>query len=241
MNPLTMLHILAGSIALLAGAGALLARKGSPWHRRVGTAFFGAMLAMAGTGAVIAALKPERGTAVIGVLTCYLVATAWAAARGRDGRARRFEYSALLLALACVSVMFLLGYWGMSDPRGRIDSLPYQVHFVFGGIAALAAGFDVNFILRGQLSGHQRIARHLWRMCLALLIAAASFFQGQQDEFPEALRGLPLWYLPPLAVLAAMLFWIFRVRFSKAYRKWPPRIAAKAASPASAEASKATA
>ena len=224
MNPLMLIHIIGGSTALLSGAAALSLRKGSRWHGRAGTLFLGAMLVMASTGAVIAALKPERGTALIGLFTCYLVTTSWSAARSRDGRPGGLERIALFVGLACVSLLLTLGWLGFNDPRGRVDSLPYVVHFVFGGIAALAVALDLNFLMRGQLSGVQRIGRHLWRMCVAMLIATSSFFQGQQDEFPEAIQG-PFWSVPPLAVLAAMIFWILRVRFSAAYRKWPPRVA----------------
>lgn len=224
MNPLMLIHIICGSAALLLGAAALSLRKGSRWHGRAGTLFSGAMLMMASTGAVIAALKPERGTALIGIFTCYLVVTSWSAARNRDGRPGGLERIALFAGLACACLLFTLGWLGIHDPRGRVDSLPYVVHFVFGTIAALAVALDLNFLLRGQLSGVQRIGRHLWRMCTAMLIATSSFFQGQQDEFPEAIQG-PFWSVPPLAVLAAMIFWIFRVRFSAAFRKWPPRIA----------------
>src|SRR5688500_15162782 len=99
VNPLIPIHITGGAVALLAGAAALfIARKGTPLHARAGNAFFAAMLVLGGTGAVIAALKPERGTIVIGLLTCYLVATSWATARRRDGMAGRFELGGLAVA-----------------------------------------------------------------------------------------------------------------------------------------------
>ena len=162
---------------------------------------------------------------MIGIFTCYLVATAWSAARRRDGKPGRLEHVALAVAVACVAALVLLGIEGMNDPRGRVDSLPWQVHFVFGSVAALAVALDLNFILRRQLSGVQRIGRHLWRMSAAMFIATSSFFQGQEDKFPEAWQGAILWNALPLMVLAAMIFWIFRVRFGAAFRKWPPRIA----------------
>ncbi|MDQ8754862.1 DUF2306 domain-containing protein [Sphingosinicella sp. LHD-64] len=225
MTPIMLVHIIGGSIALLSGAAALILRKGSRWHAQAGTAFFAAMLVLAGTGAVIAALKPERGTAVIGIFTCYLVTTAWSAARRRDGRPGGLEHAALAVVLGCMAALLSFGVSGLNDPAGRVDSLPWQVHFVFGAVAGLAAILDLNFLRKGQLAGMQRIGRHLWRMSTAMLIATTSFFQGQQDEFPEAWQGAILWNALPLMVLAAMLFWIVRVRFSAAFRKWPPRIA----------------
>jgi len=222
MDGLTLFHVATGTIALLAGGAALSVRKGGALHARAGTIFFAAMLAMAGTGALIAASRPERGTAVIGIFTCYLVATAWLAARRRDGRAGAAERAGLAVAAACAGTMLGLGLLASASPDGRFDSLPAAAHYPFALLAALAAGLDLNFLLRGRLERHQRIARHLWRMCAALAIAAFSFFLGQQDEFPVAWRGLAIWFVPPFAVLGAMVFWIFRVRFSSAFGRPRP-------------------
>ena len=223
MIALTMVHVGFGSAALLAGAAGLAVRKGSPLHAKAGTAFFVAMLVMAGTGSVMAALKPERGTAVIGLFTAYLVITSWMTARRRSGEAGRFELYGFAVALGIAALMLAFGLMASAGPSGRLDSLPAGAHYPFAFLAALAAALDLNFILRGRLGAGQRIARHLWRMCAALLVAALSFFLGQQDEFPQAWQGAFIWFLPPLAVLAAMLFWIFRVRFAKAWRRPRPK------------------
>ncbi|HEX8625336.1 MAG TPA: hypothetical protein VF782_09675 [Allosphingosinicella sp.] len=222
MDALTLFHVVAGSAALLAGGASLLVRKGSGLHAGAGTVFFGSMLAMAGTGALIAAVKPERGTAVIGLFTCYLVATAWTAARRRDGMAGAADVAGLAVALACAGAMLGFGLIASASPDGRFDSLPAAAHYPFAFLAALAAGGDLGFVLRGRLQRHQRIARHLWRMCAALAIAAFSFFLGQQDEFPAAWRGFGIWFVPPFAVLAAMTFWLVRVRFTAAFGRPAP-------------------
>ena len=86
------------------------------------------------------------------------------------------------------------------------------------GMAAAAA--DLNMILRRGLSGPARIARHLWRMCTALFIASGSFFLGQMDEIPQALRGPHLFVLA-FAPLAALLFWMIRVRLTRAFKSVP--------------------
>lgn len=218
MPPLTLFHIAAGSVALIAGFAALSVRKGSPLHARIGTAFFASMLAMAGSGAVIALFLPERGTATVGILSCYLVATSWMTARRRSGEAGAFEVGALIVALACAAAFMTIALVGMAEPDGKLDRLPAPFHFPFAALALLAAALDLNFLLRRKLSRAQRLARHLWRMSTAFLIAVVSFFLGQQDNMPEFIQGSPLLFVPPLAVFATMLFWIFRVRFAKAWR-----------------------
>ena len=227
MNPLIPFHVLAGSIALLAGAAAMSARKGGPLHAKAGTAFFLSMLALGGIGAVIALLMPERGTATIGIFSCYLVATSWMAAKRRNAEAGRFEIGAMLVVLACAASFLAITLIGMAEPDGKLDRLPAPFHLPFLALALLAAALDLNFILRRRLTNPQRVARHLWRMSTAFLIAAFSFFLGQQDNMPEFVRGSPLLFVPPLAVLATMLFWIFRVRLSPRFGAWPRRTPAR--------------
>lgn len=76
-------------------------------------------------------------------------------------------------------------------------------------------------ILRGGISGAPRIARHLWRMCLALFIATGSFFFGQQKVMPEFVRGTPILLALAIAPLVLMIFWLIRVRFSKTFKTVP--------------------
>ena len=223
MEALTLFHIAAGTAALAGGGAALAVRKGGPIHARVGTIFFVAMLAMGGSGAVIASFIPERGTAVIGLITCYLVATSWRTARHRAGTAGGWEVASFVMALALFATMVSFSLQAGASPNGRLDSLPAAAHYPFAVVTGIAALLDLNFLLRRRLEPRQRIARHLWRMCVALLIAALSFFLGQQDEFPEPLQGLFVWQLPGLLTLAAMVFWLVRVRFAKAWmRPWRP-------------------
>ena len=43
----------------------------------------------------------------------------------------------------------------------------------------------------GGMHGTARLKRHLWRMCVALPIAAASFFRGPVDAFASRSACLP--------------------------------------------------
>ena len=74
-------------------------------------------------------------------------------------------------------------------------------------------------LLRGGVFGRERIARHLWHMCFALYIAAGSFFLGQQKVLPAFLRGSPILFVPVILPLLLMIFWLVRVRVTKAYKR----------------------
>ena len=207
-------HIVSGSTALLAGGAALALPKGGALHAKVGIAFVVAMAIMGVAGSALAIAKPDRITATMGMFSLYLVLTSWSAARG-DGAVGRFERYAFVAGCGLTATYLALGIAASRMPHGRIDHLPGAVAFVFGAIAALASAFDLSAIRRGRLAYRQRVARHLWRMCVALFIAAMSFFIGQQKVMPAGIRGAPWLYLPPFAVLGAMLFWAVRTRFAK--------------------------
>ncbi|MDP9179520.1 MAG: hypothetical protein M3O61_17745, partial [Gemmatimonadota bacterium] len=82
----------------------------------------------------------------------------------------------------------------------------------------LGGAGDLRMLRSGPLRGARRIARHLWRMCFALFIAALSFFIGQSKVIPEPIRILPLLALPVLAVLVTMFYWLWRVRIRRNLR-----------------------
>jgi hypothetical protein len=86
-------------------------------------------------------------------------------------------------------------------------------YFVFATLTAFLALTDLNMILRGGLAGVPRIARHLWRMCLAFFFATSFFFIGQQKVMPVFLHRSPVLLVLGLAPLALLIFWAIRVRF----------------------------
>ena len=71
-------------------------------------------------------------------------------------------------------------------------------------------------ILRsGMPRGGPRLARHLWRMCFALFIAAGSFFSIRERVakiLPEPFTSGPMRALPILLLFGAMFYWLWRVR-----------------------------
>lgn len=215
------IHVVFGTVSLLAGAAALSARKGSRLHTRSGLVFVIAMLVMTITGAAVAASVPERGTALIGIFTAYLVATSWRSVSSRHGERGLVEWLGLGVASLCGVTFVAFSVAALGSPRGTLDSLPASAHYPFAILAFLAASLDLNHLLRRTVSPQQRIARHVWRMCAAFLIAAFSFFIGQQDVMPDYVRGSPLLFGPELLILLAMLYWLVRLRFAKQLRNVP--------------------
>ena len=208
------LHIIAGLVSLLAGFVALYASKGAWLHRRSGQVFTGAMLFMAGSGALIALfLRPNRLNVVVGVLTCYLVATGLVAVRRRVADSRRLLFALMGVATVTGSAALVLGLVAAASPGGRLDHFPAGMILMFAFLGLAAALGDARMLRRGSLEGTQRLTRHLWRMGLALFLATMSLFLGQTRHLPDVLRSTGLNNLPVLLVLGTIVFWLVRVRW----------------------------
>lgn len=211
-------HIGGAFTGMVSGFVAILAPKGRTVHRWAGNLFFVAMLVMSGVGGVVSPFLGDPASAVAGALTFYLVATAWVTVKRPAGQSGVFEIGALLAAIAATTVAAGIGFMASRAPGGAIEGIPFQVPLVFAGVAALGAICDVRVIWRGGLIGKGRIARHAWRMSLALFVAAGSF-AGQPKAVPAFLRGTPIHYGPALLAIALLLFWVIRVQLPARLRK----------------------
>ena len=213
--PLLFLHIAGGIVGLLSGTVAMMYRKGSRGHRAAGNVFVVAMLIMGACGSTLALMKHQTNNVFGGLLTVYMVTTAWLAGHRRDGETSIFDWGALVFGLAIGGSLVTLGVLvanGQAPPQAGV---PLGMYFFMGTIPLLAAAGDIRMLVRGGISGTPRIARHLWRMCFGLFIASGSFFLGQQQVFPPAIRKQ--YILAPLAILPLVLliYWLVRVRIRK--------------------------
>jgi hypothetical protein len=75
-------------------------RKGSPHHVLAGKVFVASMLTMAAGEVYLAIVRHQPNNIGGGILTFYLIGTAWLTARRREGETSRFDWLALLVPLA---------------------------------------------------------------------------------------------------------------------------------------------
>ncbi|MGC1649804.1 MAG: hypothetical protein WA741_28600 [Candidatus Sulfotelmatobacter sp.] len=218
-SPILLLHIVAGTLGMLSGFVAVFLRKGSRQHGLAGSVFLIAMLCLSSSGVFLAIMKHQPGNILGGALTFYLVATAWITARRRDGEPGIFDWGAFLFVLGLAVVEITLGSEAAMSPTGMKYDYPPGPYFFLGSVAVLAAAGDVRMLVRRGISGSHRIARHLWRMCFALFIAAGSIFLARQQLFPELLRRTGVLLFLSFLPLILMIFWMARIRFANAYKR----------------------
>jgi uncharacterized membrane protein len=219
MSPEAMIHAGTGVLGMLSGAAALIAVKGSTPHRRAGTVFFLAMGGTAASGAYLGIVTNEAGNVIAGVLTLYVLVTAWMTVRRPEGQAGWFEIGSFSFAAAGAAVAVYFAMLALRDEDALLGGIPAVVFAVVITLMALA---DLSVLARRGLRGRQRVARHLWRMMLGFAAAVGSFFPGQLQIFPEyvqQIRPIILLFIPFFTVIGLMLFWLVYVLASRRFAR----------------------
>jgi hypothetical protein len=174
------------------------------------------MITMGFSGSVLALRQSLTNANVLGgIMSIYFVTTALTTVRPASRWTRRLDVAALIAAIGLALFEISLGIGALASPRGAINGVPFFVLFFLATITTLAAAGDVRVMLSGARKGGARLARHLWRMCFALFIAAGSFFSIRARVariLPEPFTTPAMRILPVALVFVAMFYWLWRVR-----------------------------
>ena len=201
---------------MILGAVALSVKKGGTIHRRSGLLFVCAMLVMGGTASMLGFLKsPPDGNVFAGFMVAYFVGTALTTVRPASPWTRGFNAAALIVAVGLAFVDIAAGVEAFNSPGGVRNGVPFPMLFFIATVMILGAIGDVRVMRFGAPRGGPRLARHLWRMCFALFIAAGSFFSVPKRVakiLPELFTTAPMRALPILLLFGAMFYWLWRVR-----------------------------
>lgn len=214
------IHIAAGGLAIILGAVALSVKKGGNIHRRSGLLFVYAMLVMAVSASILSLLKGRvDGNVAAGVLTAYFVGTALTTVRPVSSRTRLINAVALTVAVVLAAGCVFGGVRVINTPGLDSNGVPFRtagvMSLIVGALLIMAAAGDVRVMRFGMPRGGARLARHLWRMCFALFIAAGSFVSERERVakiLPEPFTTGPMRALPILLLFGAMFYWLWRVR-----------------------------
>ncbi|MDP9194433.1 MAG: hypothetical protein M3P06_22265 [Acidobacteriota bacterium] len=214
------IHVVAGALAVVFGFAALFVKKGGTIHRRSGMLFVYAMLVMGTTASVLEYLRHADVTNVVAALmSVYFAGTALTTVRPASRWTRAINTAALTVAAGLAFLSIVGGVKAVSSPGLSSGGVPFRtigvMSFILATVLILAAAGDLRIMRSGMPRGAPRLARHLWRMCFALFIAAASFFSIRERVakiLPEPFTSGPMRALPILLIFGAMFYWLWRVR-----------------------------
>jgi uncharacterized membrane protein len=210
-------HVGTGLTALAAGFLALALRKGGKWHRVGGRVFVVAMIATGITATAISLYEGKESFAG-GLVTAYLVFTAYTTVKPLPGAHRQVDIALMVMAFVFGTLGYVRAFDALGRPGSQIEGVPAGMMFFMTTIVMLAAIGDARMVLAGGITGARRLARHLWRMCFGLFIASGSFLIGQMKVIPEPIRIGPLLVVLAVSPLVMLLYWMWRVRLRQNLR-----------------------
>jgi len=167
-----------------------------------------------------------------GILTVYLIGTAWLTARRRDRETSRFDWVVLLIPLALGTLLWMNGIKVLRSGASSQDGVPAGMMFFHGFrvFACCGGGRSHAGARRCSWSKAHRaasLAHVLWAVHRSRLFfpgtlkppAEIAFAVGLGQHLSPAIFGTTLYLVLTLLPLILLIFWLVRVRFTTAYRK----------------------
>ena len=193
MNISLLIHILAGSLALLTGTLVLIIKKGTPVHKLLGHTFLVNMLVV-GTSAVVMAVKSDNIILlIIAVFSTYMVTTGKLSGNLKSSN----KQTVIWYIWLSVSVAMLLAVIGMLILAVILFSKGNLFGIVLLTFAIISLGMlwqDYKYLIKRQTKGWLPI--HISRMVGALIAAYTAFLVVNVST--TFIPAFVLWLVPSL-------------------------------------------
>lgn len=213
MRFLLILHVAAGSLALLAAIFAISFRKGAKKHNLAGKTYFWSMMTVAATAIPVSIFRPNLMLFFVALFSSYMAYSGWRFGRKSRylvGRPQFLEWAMLLVGLAMVSTGLFQVF--STTPMG-------WVLVAFGAIGIQFAVQDV----RGwgkNLDFGTRISNHLSHM-LGGTIATVTAVLVQQVVprlEPTSPFKVIVWLAPTVIITPLIIIWARKVKATQKVR-----------------------
>lgn len=210
-----VVHIAAGSIAVLAAAVAIVSKSANLAHRvhvAGGLTFVGAMGVVVVSALVLSLLRANDVMLLISLFSAYFVWAGLRFARNRQGTPTTVDRVAAW-AMAAVSIGMLV-WGGLAIAGGEFAGI---IGVVFGVIGGLATREDLAAFNEGGLRGRRRIEAHLGRMLGATIATVTAVMVTNVDIEPVWIA----WLAPTAVLLPVIVWWERRLRAGARPRGMP--------------------
>ena len=198
---LLVIHIAAGTVALLTALASVVSAKGATFHIRAGRIFTIGMAMIFLTAVPLAVLGADIFLLLIAVFSFYLAFAGWRFARNRRRQPHPVDWAA-----AGILALTGLAMWGYGGYLASTGDTQWVTMLVFGGIAAALATADGRFHRRPP-RGQVRIRRHLTNMLAGTIATITAVAVVNVDLNPV---WLP-WILPTVVITPVIVWWNIRI------------------------------
>lgn len=211
-NSNIVLHVVAGSVALILGVFALLSSKGGIWHRKTGKLFLRFLLFVILTG-LIGVFVFERNTflLIITILSAYYGFSGFRVLKNKSNSPKLLDISVGIIALASVS--YFLYYF---QSLGMYWS-PVIIYSTVGALVIVVVYDFSRFRIPSKKYRNLWLYEHIFKMIGAFTALLSAFTGTVFENFQPYSQFLPSVF----GTLLQIVFIIYYVRLYK--RKSNPK------------------
>ena len=204
MQYLLFIHIIAGTVSLLAAAVAVASGKGKKEHILAGRTYFWGMFLIFITAIPMSIISSNLFLFPVAIFSFYLAYAGMRFARNRTGIASTFDWAA-------VSFMILSGIamWCLATLYFINNNTQFITLTVFGFIAISLGYADFRSYRNKSAIGKQRIARHLTNMLAGTIAVITAVLVTNVNIEPVFI----FWILPTI-LITPLIFWWHRKTLS---------------------------
>lgn len=204
---LVILHVLAGSLALVSGLIAMSVVKGKQVHRFAGQVFFYSMLVIFITSVTVAYFKGKDFLLMIGFFSFYLAANGyrWLFLKKLNFKQKPTWVDYLLNGLGAIAHTSLF-VWGVVKLIAG-DMGMGIIAMVFGLIGLRLVYGTVRRFIRTSASKTLWIEGHIANMIGAYIATLTAFLVVNNDK-TFGLPGVVAWLLPTAIGVPYIFYWI---------------------------------
>jgi hypothetical protein len=195
---LLIIHITAGSLALLSAFAAMACAKGGQGHKLAGKFFIISMTIVFATAIPLSLLIKSLFLFLIALFSYYLAFTGWRYAKNRTGVTARIDWiaSSIMLLIAITMAIHGIQQYIQQNSLGI-------VLIVFGIAGSRTALIDIYGYKNKTAIGKTRIAKHLRGMLGATIAALTAFTVTNTHLEPQLL----LWLGPTIVFTPVIIWW----------------------------------
>jgi len=191
MQYLLFIHIIAGTVSLLAAALAVASGKGKKEHILAGRTYFWGMFSIFITAIPMSIISSNLFLFPVAIFSFYLAYAGMRFGRNRTGIASTFDWAA-------VGLMILSGIamWCLATLYFINNNTQYITLTVFGFIAISLGYADFRSYRNKSAIGKQRIARHLTNMLAGTIAVITAVLVTNVNIEPVFI----FWILPTILI-----------------------------------------
>ena len=199
-----LVHITSGTIALIVAILAIVLKKGTIFHRRLGRAYICAMSLVFISALHLSFIAVPINWFLFGIaiFSYYLAFTGFRAGKERKNLPSTIDWIATCVMLFSTVFMLVLGVqllWNQNNLG--------VVLIIFGAVGGLLSVQDILQFRKGKIQGKERILRHLTRILASFIavVTAVLVVNGAKLGIPDLVN-----WLAPSVIITPLIIYMGR-------------------------------